>query len=60
MDLEGKEQNGGVDEIIMSDLQENFSVAEIIELAIVMAILIGIARMLFAFNFVEKENYCPL
>jgi hypothetical protein len=44
----------------MSDLQENFSVAEIIELAIVMAILIGIARMLFAFNFVEKENYCPL
>lgn len=60
MDLEGKEQNGGVDEIIMSDLQENFSVAEIIELAIVMAILIGIARMLFTFNFVEKENYCPL
>jgi len=50
----------GVDEVLMNDLQKNFSDAEIIELAMVMAILIGMAKMLFAFNFVEKESYCPL
>ena len=50
----------GVDEKLMSDLQKNFSDAEIIELAIAVAILVGMAKMLFAFNFVEKENYCPL
>lgn len=50
----------GVDEVLMHDLQKNFSDAEIIELAMVMAILIGMAKMLFAFNFVEKESYCPL
>jgi len=44
----------------MSDLQKNFSDAEIIELAIAVAIIVGMAKMLFAFNFVEKENYCPL
>jgi alkylhydroperoxidase family enzyme len=50
----------GVDEVLMHDLQKNFSDAEIIELAMVMAILIGMAKMLFAFNLVEKESYCPL
>lgn len=32
--------------------------AEIMELAMVMAILTGMAKILFAFNFVEKEAYC--
>jgi len=44
----------------MNDLQKHFSDAEIIELAMVMAVLIGMAKMLFAFNFVEKEGYCNL
>jgi hypothetical protein len=49
-----------VDETLLEELQKNFSDAEIIELAMVMAILIGMAKMLFAFNFVEKEAYCNL
>ncbi len=49
-----------VDEALMNDLQKNFNDAEIIELTMVMAILIGMAKMLFAFNFVEKEPRCPL
>jgi len=49
-----------VNEALMEDLQKNFSDAEIIELAMVIAILVGMAKMLFAFNFVEKESYCPL
>jgi alkylhydroperoxidase family enzyme len=50
----------GVDDALMHDLQEAFSDAEVIELAMVIAILVGMAKMLFAFNFVEKEAYCPL
>lgn len=50
----------GVDETLLEELQKNFSDAEIIELAMVMAILIGMAKMLFAFNFFEKEAYCNL
>lgn len=42
----------------MRDLKRNFTDAEIMELAMVMAVLVGMAKMLFAFNFVEKEPYC--
>ena len=44
----------------MNNLNENFSDAEIMELAMLMAVLVGMAKMLFAFNLVEKEDYCVL
>ena len=49
-----------IDDSLLHDLQENFSDAEIIEMAMVIAILVGMAKMLFAFNFVEKEACCLL
>ena len=51
--------NGILDPPLYSRLQEHFCDAEIIELGFVGSILTGIAKFLFAFDLVEKEEYCP-
>ncbi|MBM4257651.1 MAG: hypothetical protein FJ147_17380 [Deltaproteobacteria bacterium] len=48
-----------VDEALMKQLQDFFSDGEIVELSMVIAVLIGMAKMLFAFDWVEREDYCP-
>ena len=40
-------------------LQSHFSDGELLELAMVMAVLCGMAKCLFAFDLVEKEAGCP-
>ena len=40
-------------------LREHFDDAELIELGMVMAVLCGMAKFLFAFDLVEKEDSCP-
>ena len=40
-------------------LREHFSDAELIELGMIMAVLCGMAKFLFVFDLVEKEESCP-
>jgi AhpD family alkylhydroperoxidase len=40
-------------------LRRHFSDGELYELGMVMAVLCGMAKFLFAFDLVEKEDYCP-
>jgi len=40
-------------------LQEHFDDGELIELGMIMAVLCGMAKFLFAFDLVEKEDSCP-
>ena len=51
--------NGTLDPSLYSRLREHFCDAEIIELGFVGSILTGVAKFLFAFDLVEKEEYCP-
>lgn len=50
---------GVVDAELMRQLQVHFTDGEIVELSMVMAVLIGMAKMLFAFDWVGREDYCP-
>ncbi|MDJ0927660.1 MAG: hypothetical protein QNJ73_08420, partial [Gammaproteobacteria bacterium] len=40
-------------------LRQHFSDAELIELGMIMAVLCGMAKFLFVFDLVEKEDSCP-
>jgi AhpD family alkylhydroperoxidase len=37
----------------------HFSDGEMLELGMIMAVLCGMAKFIFAFDLVEKEDYCP-
>lgn len=50
---------GSVDEDIYARCREHFSDGEMIELGMIMAVLCGMAKFIFAFDLVEKEDYCP-
>ncbi|NDE02712.1 MAG: carboxymuconolactone decarboxylase family protein, partial [Gammaproteobacteria bacterium] len=39
-------------------LREHFDDAQIVELGMTMAVLTGMAKFLFAFDLVEREEYC--
>ena len=39
--------------------KEHFTDGELYELGIIMAVLCGMAKFIFAFDLVEKEDYCP-
>jgi alkylhydroperoxidase family enzyme len=41
-----------------SRLREHFDDAQIVELGMTMAVLTGMAKFLFAFDLVEREEYC--
>jgi len=51
---------GRLSEALYRRLRAHFSDAEIFELGMIMAVLCGMAKFLFAFDLVEKEDYCPL
>ena len=40
-------------------LAQHFSAAEILELGLVGGILAGVAKFMFAYDLVEKEDTCP-
>jgi AhpD family alkylhydroperoxidase len=51
--------NGRLTEALYQRLRQHFSDGELYELGIIMAVLCGMAKFLFAFDLVEKEDYCP-
>ena len=51
---------GYVDDILEAQLREYFSDAQIVELGMVCAQLVGMAKLLFVLDWADKEDYCPL
>ena len=49
-----------MDDDLYRRLRAAFSDAQILELGLIIGILSGVARFLFAFDLVEKETSCPL
>ena len=52
-------ETGSLTEALYDELRLHFSDAEILELGLLMGILSGVAKFLFAFDLVEKEVDCP-
>ncbi len=51
---------GQLDEALYQELRQHFSDAEILELGVVLGVLSGMAKFLFAFDLVAKEANCPI
>lgn len=51
--------DGVLDKDLYTELQAHFDDAEILELGLVMGVLAGMAKFIFAFDLVEKEETCP-
>ncbi|MEZ5499706.1 MAG: carboxymuconolactone decarboxylase family protein [Steroidobacteraceae bacterium] len=49
---------GSLDPGLYDECRRHFSDAQIVELGLTMAILVGMAKFLFTFDLVEKESYC--
>ena len=52
--------NGALSKPLYEELRGHFSDGEILELGLVLGVLTGMAKFLFAFNLVEKEDNCPI
>ena len=50
--------DGALSQSLYDDLKTHFSDGELLELGLIMAVLSGMAKLLFAFDLVEKEDYC--
>ena len=50
--------DGALSKSLYADLQQHFTDGELLELGLTMAVLSGMAKFLFAFDLVEKEDYC--
>lgn len=50
---------GSVTEDIHARCREHFTDGEMLELGMIMAVLCGMAKFIFAYDLVEKEDYCP-
>ena len=50
--------DGVLSKTLYDDLKHHFSDGELLELGMIMAVLSGMAKFLFAFDLVEKEDYC--
>jgi len=51
--------NGHVTEDLYARCREHFSDGEMLELGMIMAVLCGMAKFIFAYDLVQKEDYCP-
>ena len=51
--------DGALDKTLHTSLAEHFTDAEILELGLVLGVLVGMAKFMFAFDLVEKEPNCP-
>ncbi len=51
---------GQLDEALYTELRRHFSDAEILELGVVLGVLAGMAKFLFAFDLVAREADCPI
>ena len=50
---------GAVAKDIYERCKSHFTDAEMVELGVIMAVLCGMAKFIFAYDLVEKEDYCP-
>jgi AhpD family alkylhydroperoxidase len=50
---------GQISRELYARLKQSFSDAELVELGLIMAVLTGMAKFIFAYDLVEKEDYCP-
>lgn len=50
--------DGALSQSLYDDLRKHFTDGELLELGLIMAVLSGMAKLLFAFDLVEKEDYC--
>ncbi len=50
---------GQLEPALYARLKEHFTDGDLYELGIIMAVLCGMAKFIFAFDLVEKEDYCP-
>jgi len=50
---------GQVTKEIYGRARKHFTDGEMLELGMIMAVLCGVAKFIFAFDLVEKEDYCP-
>jgi alkylhydroperoxidase family enzyme len=50
--------DGTVTEELLARLQAAFTDGQIIEIAMVIAVLCGMAKLLFTFDLAEREDYC--
>lgn len=50
---------GQLDATLHARLKPHFTDGELVELGVIMAVLCGMAKMIFAFDLVEKEDSCP-
>ena len=51
---------GYMDEALHAELAAHFDDAEIFELGMTMAVLCGMAKFLFCFDLVTREDSCPV
>ena len=51
---------GELDEELYNELRRHFTDAQILELGVVLGVLAGMAKFLFAFDLVAKETSCPI
>lgn len=52
-------QEGALDDDLYKALSAHYSPAEIVEMGLVGGMLTGVAKFLFAFDLVEREETCP-
>jgi hypothetical protein len=50
---------GRIDASLHARLTPHFTDGQLVELGVIMAVLCGMAKMIFAFDLVEKEETCP-
>ena len=50
---------GQLDAALHARMKPHFTDGELVELGVIMAVLCGMAKMIFAFDLVEKEDHCP-
>lgn len=50
---------GHVSPELYARLKRSFTDGELVELGMIMAVLTGMAKFIFAYDLVEKEDYCP-
>lgn len=50
---------GAVSKELYDRLKAHFTDGELVELGMIMAVLAGMAKFIFAYDLVEKEDYCP-
>lgn len=50
--------DGMVSEELLTRLRREFGEGQIVEIAMVIAVLCGMAKLLFTFDLAEREDYC--